>query len=67
MSTVGGNAEGSPCTFPFTFLGNTYESCTASGRSDGKMWCSTTKSYDDDRKWGFCPDQGLCFWMFGRM
>ncbi|XP_039652082.1 72 kDa type IV collagenase [Perca fluviatilis] len=59
MSTVGGNAEGSPCVFPFTFLGDTYESCTSSGRSDGKMWCASTKSYDDDRKWGFCPDQGM--------
>ncbi|KAK1890694.1 72 kDa type IV collagenase [Dissostichus eleginoides] len=58
MSTVGGNAEGSPCVFPFTFLGDTYEACTSSGRSDGKMWCSSSKSYDDDRKWGFCPDQG---------
>lgn len=58
MSTVGGNAEGSPCVFPFTFLSDTYEACTSSGRSDGKMWCATTKSYDDDRKWGFCPDQG---------
>lgn len=59
MSTVGGNADGSPCAFPFTFLGDSYDSCTTSGRSDGKMWCATTKSYDDDRKWGFCPDQGL--------
>uniref|UniRef100_A0A674NB86 72 kDa type IV collagenase n=1 Tax=Takifugu rubripes TaxID=31033 RepID=A0A674NB86_TAKRU len=63
MSTVGGNAEGSPCVFPFTFLGNTYESCTSSGRSDGKMWCASTKSYDDDRKWGFCPDQGYSLFL----
>uniref|UniRef100_A0A3Q4GU76 72 kDa type IV collagenase n=1 Tax=Neolamprologus brichardi TaxID=32507 RepID=A0A3Q4GU76_NEOBR len=63
MSTVGGNADGSPCAFPFTFLGDTYESCTTSGRSDGKMWCATTKSYDDDRKWGFCPDQGYSLFL----
>ncbi|KAI1890130.1 hypothetical protein AGOR_G00170460 [Albula goreensis] len=63
MSTIGGNAEGSPCVFPFTFLGDTYDACTSSGRSDGKMWCATTKSYDDDRKWGFCPDQGYSLFL----
>uniref|UniRef100_A0A8C4ZY64 72 kDa type IV collagenase n=2 Tax=Gadus morhua TaxID=8049 RepID=A0A8C4ZY64_GADMO len=63
MSTVGGNSEGSPCVFPFTFLGDTYDACTAAGRSDGKMWCASTKSYDDDRKWGFCPDQGYSLFL----
>uniref|UniRef100_G3PWN0 72 kDa type IV collagenase n=1 Tax=Gasterosteus aculeatus aculeatus TaxID=481459 RepID=G3PWN0_GASAC len=63
MSTVGGNSEGSPCVFPFTFLGDTYEACTTSGRSDGKMWCASTKSYDDDSKWGFCPDQGYSLFL----
>uniref|UniRef100_A0A9J7XBP2 Matrix metallopeptidase 2 n=1 Tax=Cyprinus carpio carpio TaxID=630221 RepID=A0A9J7XBP2_CYPCA len=63
MSTVGGNSEGAPCVFPYKFLGNTYDSCTTSGRSDGKMWCAVTKSFDDDRKWGFCPDQGYSLFL----
>lgn len=62
MSTVGGNSEGAPCIFPFTFLGKKHERCTSEGRGDGKLWCSTTDSYDDDRKWGFCPDQGTGRW-----
>lgn len=66
MSTVGGNSEGAPCVFPFTFLGNKYESCTSAGRNDGKVWCATTTNYDDDRKWGFCPDQGMRPWPLGR-
>uniref|UniRef100_A0AAY4F093 72 kDa type IV collagenase n=1 Tax=Denticeps clupeoides TaxID=299321 RepID=A0AAY4F093_9TELE len=63
MSTVGGNSEGAPCVFPFTFLGNSYDACTTSGRSDGKMWCAVTKSFDEDRKWGFCPDQGYSLFL----
>ncbi|KAJ8249003.1 hypothetical protein GJAV_G00230120 [Gymnothorax javanicus] len=63
MSTSGGNSEGAPCTFPFTFLGNEYDACTSSGRSDGKMWCATSRSYDEDRKWGFCPAEGYSLFL----
>ncbi|XP_030627174.1 cation-independent mannose-6-phosphate receptor [Chanos chanos] len=46
--------SGDVCVFPFTFLGKSYTDCTTEGRTDGKLWCSTTDSYDRDQKWGFC-------------
>lgn len=55
---IGGNSQGDPCVFPFTFLGESYSACTSQGRQDGKLWCATTSNYDTDKKWGFCPDRG---------
>uniref|UniRef100_A0A8D0H4E8 Matrix metalloproteinase-9 n=2 Tax=Sphenodon punctatus TaxID=8508 RepID=A0A8D0H4E8_SPHPU len=57
-AVIGGNSEGEPCVFPFTFLGQTYSACTTEGRQDGRLWCATTSSYDTDKKWGLCPDKG---------
>ncbi|KAL3064164.1 hypothetical protein OYC64_000447 [Pagothenia borchgrevinki] len=62
-AVIGGNSEGESCHFPFVFLGKEYDSCTSEGREDGKLWCGTTDSYDDDTKWGFCPDQGYSLFL----
>lgn len=52
-----GNADGEFCKFPFLFMGTEYKSCTAQGRDDGFLWCSTTYNFDEDGKYGFCPHE----------
>ncbi|XP_042329971.1 macrophage mannose receptor 1-like [Sceloporus undulatus] len=55
MFTLKGNDNGAPCVFPFLYGGNWYAECTNVARSDGLLWCSTTRNYDTDKKYGFCP------------
>ncbi|KAJ8396207.1 hypothetical protein AAFF_G00020740 [Aldrovandia affinis] len=49
-------AEGDVCVFPFNFMKKSYSQCTVEGRTDGRLWCSTTSDYDKDKKWGFCQE-----------
>ncbi|KAM7369802.1 hypothetical protein PAMP_011093 [Pampus punctatissimus] len=62
MFTIGGNAFGSPCQFPFKFSEKWYSECTKDGRADGQLWCATETDYNKDKKWGFCPTKASSDW-----
>ncbi|KAK9405088.1 matrix metalloproteinase-9 [Crotalus adamanteus] len=57
LFTYDGNSNGDKCVFPFVFDGKSYQGCTTDGRTDGYRWCATTANFDQDKKYGFCPNR----------
>ncbi|KGL81862.1 Secretory phospholipase A2 receptor, partial [Tinamus guttatus] len=52
--TLLGNSFGFPCLFPFKYNNKWYYECTRDGKEFD--WCATTSHYEQDEKWGFCPN-----------
>lgn len=60
--TLLGNSFGFPCVFPFKYNNKWYYECTKDGKES--EWCATTTHYEEDEKWGFCPNAGKMLLVF---
>jgi len=55
VTTRGGNAgRSNTCSFPFTYRGQSYVSCTS--QNWYTPWCAVTPNYDRDTRWGECDN-----------
>ncbi|XP_033024663.1 epididymal sperm-binding protein 1-like [Lacerta agilis] len=53
----GGNDDLRRCLFPFVYKGQTFYTCTMKDTKYKKeFWCATTKNYDQDGMFRYCPD-----------
>ena len=66
VHTVGGNANGENCHFPFVFNGQEYDTCTKAPNRN-TFWCSTGPEFTGSTgTWGNCKLTGTLFlahWM----
>lgn len=56
--------DGRACMFPFRFRGILYDTCTNENDPDGRYWCSTKTSANNDHltgNWGYCT-RGCARW-----
>ena len=56
--TYGGNSFGAHCVIPFIYNGRPHFTCIR--RDDDSSWCSTTRDFDKDLKWGNCCRTSKC-------
>lgn len=59
--TLGGNAFGAPCVFPFKLNGKWYAECIPRRDNPGSLWCATSSDFDKDQLFGNCPLKGNLF------
>lgn len=59
--TLGGNAFGAPCVFPFKVKGKWYAECIPRSDNTGSFWCATSSDFDKDQFFGNCPRKGNLF------
>ncbi len=55
LYTIGGNAFGRPCQFPFLYEKKWYADCTKVDSQNQRPWCSVETDYSVNQLWGYCP------------
>ncbi|KAK2822606.1 hypothetical protein Q5P01_022671 [Channa striata] len=59
--TIGGNAFGRPCMFPFYYKDRWYTECTDTDSPENRLWCAVETKYHHEL-WGFCPTNSKENW-----
>ncbi|XP_039672406.1 macrophage mannose receptor 1-like [Perca fluviatilis] len=57
LYTIGGNANGRPCMFPFLYKDQWYSACTETDQ----RWCAVQTRYEHE-VWGYCPTNSREHW-----
>ncbi|XP_078354538.1 uncharacterized protein LOC144639157 [Oculina patagonica] len=55
VKTVDGQSPDECCKFPFLYKGTNRTSCVK-GITTNRTWCGVTYNYDQEKQWGWCPD-----------
>ncbi|KAJ0011983.1 hypothetical protein NQD34_012958 [Periophthalmus magnuspinnatus] len=63
LYTIGGNARGKPCMFPFMYKDRWYGECTTYDSSIKRSWCAIETKFEHEL-WGYCPSTSNISMMF---
>uniref|UniRef100_A0A3Q3MGQ0 Mannose receptor, C type 1b n=1 Tax=Labrus bergylta TaxID=56723 RepID=A0A3Q3MGQ0_9LABR len=61
LYSIGGNAAGMPCMFPFQYKDQWYSDCTMTDSPENQLWCAVETKYQSER-WGYCPVTSKGYW-----
>uniref|UniRef100_A0A1A8MEC8 Macrophage mannose receptor 1-like n=2 Tax=Nothobranchius pienaari TaxID=704102 RepID=A0A1A8MEC8_9TELE len=61
LYTLGGNAFGKICMFPFLYKDRWFVDCTTFDTKDKRSWCATETKYEHEQ-WGHCPTTSTDHW-----
>ncbi|KAM4552770.1 macrophage mannose receptor 1-like isoform 2-T2 [Odontesthes bonariensis] len=61
LYTIGGNAFGRICMFPFMYKDRWFGDCTTYDASSKRQWCAVETKYEHEL-WGYCPSSSTEHW-----